>query len=149
MKYRAFNESRMCGARQRPRPRDYGPGAVKLNRRYGLLMKAMDLRRWVPRGTINENVKSVQLLCCCAGVPRCCLGPARRAQRAPHNYRYRARAPTAALIAPVQLSQRLNDRWWLRPYSLARSRLQPWQRLECTGLIRETCIGFKITCALF
>lgn len=80
MKYRAFNESRAAydGVRA-----GGITGAVKLIRRYGLLMNAMDLRR-EPHGTINENIKSVQLLPLPFPLSRSLDG-----RSAPYNYRYR------------------------------------------------------------
>lgn len=59
VKYCAFNESR---AHDRPAapPAGLRTSSVKLTRRYGLLMNAMDLRESArDPGTINENIKSV------------------------------------------------------------------------------------------
>lgn len=66
-------------------------------------MNAMDLSA---RRAINENIKSVQLLFLVSG----CLDLSTSFRTITDI----ERAPTAALIAPVQLSQRLTDSWWFR-----------------------------------
>lgn len=89
----------------------------------------MDLRESArDLGTINENIKSVWL-------------PAVSSTRwAPCTITNIERAPTAVLIASVQLSQRLTDRWWFRRYSLARSRHSNWNIY--TRSIRKMYVSF-------